>query len=143
MQTYLTQLWRLAKATSVACDTCASINVGHLGFHLSVAETLPHLVKSLIWAKDEHTPITLSGIVSDASDKNTAKPTSVPPAIIEMEWKQDRREKTEKGQTKNEKKRFTPPKCSRRLVRPQRFFPCVVSLNMMHPHLIALTHIAN
>jgi hypothetical protein len=40
-------------------------------------------------------------------------------------------EKTEKGRTKNEKKRFTPPKHSRRLVRPQRFFPYVVSLNMM------------
>jgi hypothetical protein len=79
-------------ALSVACDTCASVDVGHLGFHLSVAETLPHLVKSLIWAKDEHTPITLSGIVSDASDKNTAKSASILPAIIECHMPHKSRE---------------------------------------------------
>ena len=57
-----------------------------------------------------------------------------------MGRKQDRREKTEKGQTK---KRFTPPKYSRRLVRPQRFFPYVASLNMMYRHLPILIYIAN
>jgi hypothetical protein len=74
---------------SAAYDTCAALCVGHLGFHLAIAQELPHLVKSLIWAKDEYTPITLSGIVSDSSDKKATKPipamkpTSILPAIIE------------------------------------------------------------
>jgi hypothetical protein len=70
---------------SCAYDTCAALCVGSSEFHLAIAEKLPNLVKSLIWAKDEYTPLTLSGIVSDDDDSATSsiKPTSTLPAIIE------------------------------------------------------------
>jgi hypothetical protein len=42
-------------------------------------------------------------------------------------------EKTEKGHTRTEKKRFTHPKYSRRLVQPQWFFPMwYVEINYIH-----------
>jgi hypothetical protein len=37
---------------SSAYDTCASLCVGYLDFHLAIAKKLPYLVKSLIYAKD-------------------------------------------------------------------------------------------
>jgi hypothetical protein len=68
---------------SVAYDTCAAVCVGHLDFHLAIAEKLPQLVKSLVWAKDVYTPLTLSGIVSDGDSNQYVKPTSTLPAVIE------------------------------------------------------------
>jgi uncharacterized Zn finger protein (UPF0148 family) len=56
---------------SVAYDTCAALCVGWSGFHLAVAKAFPHLVKSLVWAKDEYTPLTLSGIVSNKEGETT------------------------------------------------------------------------
>jgi hypothetical protein len=57
--------------------------VGYLDFHLAVAEKLPQLVKSLVWAKDEFSPLILSGIVSDEASEESLKPTSTLPAVIE------------------------------------------------------------
>jgi hypothetical protein len=50
---------------SVAYDTCPGLNVGWAGFHLAIAKQYPHLVKSLIWDKEQYTPLTLSGVVSN------------------------------------------------------------------------------
>jgi hypothetical protein len=70
---------------SVAYDTCAVLNVDWASFHLAIAKQYPHLVKSLIWAKEEYTPLTLSGVVShDESDPAKAeKLVTTLPAIIE------------------------------------------------------------
>jgi hypothetical protein len=61
------------------------LNVGWAGFHLAIAKQYPHLVKSLIWAKEKYTPLTLSGVVSnDESDPAKAeKLVTTLPAIIE------------------------------------------------------------
>jgi hypothetical protein len=59
------------------------VYVGHLDFNLAIAEKLPQLVKSLVWAKDVYTPLTLSGIVSDGDSNQSVKPTSTLPAVIE------------------------------------------------------------
>jgi hypothetical protein len=40
---------------SLAFDDCAVANVGWSNYHLAVTQKHPHLVKSLIWAKDQHT----------------------------------------------------------------------------------------
>jgi hypothetical protein len=58
---------------SVAYDTCAAVCVGHLDFHLAIAEKLPQLVKSLVWAKGIYAPLTLSGIVSDEDSNQSVK----------------------------------------------------------------------
>jgi hypothetical protein len=42
---------------SVAYDTCTVLNIGWAGFHLAVAKQYPHLVKSLVWAKEQYTPL--------------------------------------------------------------------------------------
>jgi hypothetical protein len=68
---------------SLAYDTCIALCVGYLAFHLAVAEKLPQLVKSLIWAKDEYSPLIVSGIVSDEASEKSLKPTSTLPAVIE------------------------------------------------------------
>jgi hypothetical protein len=70
---------------SVAYDTCAVLCVGWSGFHLAVAKQYPHLVKSLTWAKDEYTPLTLSGVVSgdDADPALVEKLVTTLPAVIE------------------------------------------------------------
>jgi uncharacterized Zn finger protein (UPF0148 family) len=70
---------------SVAYDTCAVLNVGWAGFHLAVAKQYPQLVKSLIWAKEQYTPLTLSGVVSqDEADPSKAeKLVTTLPAVIE------------------------------------------------------------
>jgi uncharacterized Zn finger protein (UPF0148 family) len=70
---------------SVAYDTCAVLNVGWAGFHLAIAKQYPHLVKSLVWAKEQYTPLTLSGVVSN-DDGDTAKAEKLVttlPAVIE------------------------------------------------------------
>ena len=70
---------------STAYDTCAVLNVGYSAYHLAIARKFPAAVKSLIWAKNEYSPITLTGIVGN--EGNTAetlyKPTTTLPAIIE------------------------------------------------------------
>jgi hypothetical protein len=50
---------------------------------LAIAERVPHVVKSLTWAKDKYSPITLSGVVSDKEGKTQHQPTASLPAIIE------------------------------------------------------------
>jgi hypothetical protein len=70
---------------SVAYDTCAVLNIGWAGFHLAIAKQHPHLVKSLTWAKEQYTPLTLSGVVSN-NKNDPAKAASLIttlPAIIE------------------------------------------------------------
>jgi uncharacterized Zn finger protein (UPF0148 family) len=57
---------------SVAYDTCTVLNVGWAGFHLAIAKQHPHLMKSLVWAKEQYTPLTLSGVVSNG-DGDTSK----------------------------------------------------------------------
>jgi uncharacterized Zn finger protein (UPF0148 family) len=70
---------------SVAYDTCAVLCVGWAGYHLAIAKKFPHLVKSLVWANEEYTPLTLSGVVSDDDgDKSKSeKLVTTLPAIIE------------------------------------------------------------
>jgi uncharacterized Zn finger protein (UPF0148 family) len=70
---------------SVAYDTCAVLNVGWAGYHLAIAKKHPHLVKSLVWAKEDYTPLTLSGVVShDEKDTSVAeKLVTTLPAVIE------------------------------------------------------------
>jgi uncharacterized Zn finger protein (UPF0148 family) len=69
---------------SVAYDTCAVLNVGWVRFHLAIAKQHPHLVKSLVWAKEQYNPLTLSGGVSqNEADPLSAKLVTTLPAIIE------------------------------------------------------------
>eukprot|EP00957_Ditylum_brightwellii_P183971 14013665-Ditylum_brightwellii.AAC.1 len=69
---------------SVAYDTCAVFCVGWADYHLAIAKKFPHIVKSLTWAKDAYTPITLSGIVSpDDTEATKAILTTTLPAVIE------------------------------------------------------------
>jgi hypothetical protein len=70
---------------SVAYDTCAVLCVGWAGYHLAIAKQYPHLVKSLVWAKDKYTPLTLSGVVSDDEGNNSQseKLVTTLPAVIE------------------------------------------------------------
>ena len=70
---------------SVAYDTCAVLCVGWSGYHLAIAKQYPHLVKSLTWAQEKYTPLTLSGVISDdTGDKpQTEKLVTTLPAIIE------------------------------------------------------------
>jgi hypothetical protein len=70
---------------SLAFDTCAVTYVGWSNYHLAIAKKYPQIVKSLIWAKEKYTPLTLSGVVSpDESPKDDEKRhQTVLPAIIE------------------------------------------------------------
>jgi hypothetical protein len=70
---------------SVAYDTCAVLCVGWAGYHLAIAKQHPHLVKSLTWAKDKYTPLTLSGVVSDdeGGSVQSEKLVTTLPAVIE------------------------------------------------------------
>jgi hypothetical protein len=70
---------------SVAYDTCAVLNVGWAGFHLAVPKQYPHLVKSLVWANEQYTPLTLSDVVPN-DEADTAKAEKLVftlPAVIE------------------------------------------------------------
>jgi hypothetical protein len=49
---------------SVAYATYAVLNIGWVGFHLAMAIQYPHLAKSLIWAKDQYTPLIRSPVLS-------------------------------------------------------------------------------
>jgi hypothetical protein len=51
-------------AIATLFDTGSAINIGRLDFHLAVAKRFPAIVKSLFWAKDEYSPIVLSGVIS-------------------------------------------------------------------------------
>ena len=71
-------------ALSVVYDTAAVVNVGNSDFHLAFAKQFPHTVKSLTWAEDKFTKLTLSGVVSD--DGNSSKQVSLStdlPVVIE------------------------------------------------------------
>jgi hypothetical protein len=52
---------------------------------LAIAKKFPEIVKSLTWAKDRFTPLTLSGVVSpeDAQPDNEKRHQTILPAIIE------------------------------------------------------------
>lgn len=65
---------------SLAYDTAAQLNVGYAGFHLSIAKAFPSVVKNLIWAKDEFSPLSLSGVVKEEKSTSTSTELS---AIIE------------------------------------------------------------
>jgi hypothetical protein len=67
---------------SLAYDTCAALNVGFAGYHLKIAKEFPSLVKSLTWADNKFSPLTLSGIVGSKQDAE-AKPSTVLSATIE------------------------------------------------------------
>eukprot|EP00978_Attheya_sp_CCMP212_P012830 scaffold32060_cov56-Attheya_sp.AAC.2 len=72
-------------ALSVLYDTAAVVNVGNTDFYLASPKQFPHMVKSLTWAKDKFTQLTLSGVVSkDTNDKQAANLcTLLPPVVIE------------------------------------------------------------
>ena len=64
-----------------AYDTCAALNCGYMPYHLSIAKAYPDLVKSLIYAGDDYSPLILRGVVSD-SDKAIDNTTALT-AVIE------------------------------------------------------------
>jgi hypothetical protein len=70
---------------SLAFDTCAVTNVGWSNYHLAIAKKFPKIVKSLTWAKDQFTLLTLSGVVSpeDAKPDSEKRHQTILPAIIE------------------------------------------------------------
>jgi hypothetical protein len=70
---------------SLAFDTCAVTNVGWSNYHLAIAKKYPQIVKSLTWAKDKYTPLTLSGVVSpeDANKDDEKRHQTILPAVIE------------------------------------------------------------
>jgi uncharacterized Zn finger protein (UPF0148 family) len=70
---------------SVAYDTCAVLCVGWAGYHLAIAKQFPHLVKSLVWAQEKYTPLTLSGVVSndDGDSAQAEQLVTTLPAVIE------------------------------------------------------------
>lgn len=65
----------------VAFDSLAVLNVGNADYHMAIANRYPLAVKSLIWAKEEFSPLTLSGVVGNSSAEY--KPTTELPAVIE------------------------------------------------------------
>jgi uncharacterized Zn finger protein (UPF0148 family) len=69
---------------SVVYDTCAVLNVDWAAFHLAITKQHPHLVKSLVWTKEQYTALTPSGVVShNEANPWSAKPVTTLPAIIE------------------------------------------------------------
>jgi hypothetical protein len=52
-------------------DTGATLTVGYSEYVLGIAESYPHLVKSIIWAEDKYCPIELSGVGSDSNNKGS------------------------------------------------------------------------
>ena len=69
-------------ALTVCYDSAAVLCVGSLAFHLAIAKKYPHVVKSLTWAGDKHTALSLTGIVSD-QDKKDVKQVTTLNAVIE------------------------------------------------------------
>jgi hypothetical protein len=70
------------KPTTMAIiDTAAALTTGNSSYHLMIAEKFPMLIKSIVWEKDQYSPITLSGIVNE-SDTNKKIQTDLP-AVIE------------------------------------------------------------
>eukprot|EP00978_Attheya_sp_CCMP212_P024369 scaffold76438_cov60-Attheya_sp.AAC.2 len=83
-------------ALSVVYDTAAVVNVGNADFHLAFAKRFPHTVKSIIWAEDKFTQLTLSGVVSKgADDKQVAALSTLLPVVIEYHMPYKRRAKQE------------------------------------------------
>lgn len=70
-------------ALLVAYNTCAAINCGNLLHHLPIMEKCPKAVKRVTYAKDEYSPIVLSGIVTDSDNDATTKPTATLPVVVE------------------------------------------------------------
>jgi hypothetical protein len=67
--------------TMAILDTAAALSTGNADYHLKIAETYPQLVKSIIWAKDQFSPISLSGVIKD---QDTAQQfVTELPAVIE------------------------------------------------------------
>jgi hypothetical protein len=56
-------------------DTGATLTVGYSDYILGICESFPHLVKSIIWAKDKYCPIELSGVVADSTTVSSSKNT--------------------------------------------------------------------
>ena len=64
-----------------AYDTCAALNCGFLPFHTAVAKAYPELVKDIVWAGDQFSPILLQGVVHDEAKQNETTTSLV--AVIE------------------------------------------------------------
>eukprot|EP00978_Attheya_sp_CCMP212_P015817 scaffold40924_cov34-Attheya_sp.AAC.3 len=63
-------------------NTAVVANIGWSDFHLAFAKIFPFAVKSITWAKDKYTPLTLSGVVTgDDKSKQEALCTSLPVVI--------------------------------------------------------------
>ena len=55
-------------------DTGATLTIGYYAYILGICKAFPHLVKSIVWAKDRYSPIHLSGVVSkDLKNKNLSE----------------------------------------------------------------------
>ena len=57
----------------VTFNTTTVVCVGAADCHLALAKRYPQIVKSLVWAKDNFTPLTLSGVVNDETKKDDNK----------------------------------------------------------------------
>ena len=69
----------------VIYDTAAVLCVRAAEYHLALANKYPEIVKSLVWAKDNFTPLTLSGVVNENTKQDESKnnPVTLLKAVIE------------------------------------------------------------
>ena len=67
-------------ALTLCYDSAAVLCVGYADFHLSIVKQYLHVVKSLVWADDKFTPLSLTGIVGDEG-KDTGSVTSLKAVI--------------------------------------------------------------
>ena len=67
----------------VTFDTAVVVCVGSYNYHLAVANRYPKVVNSLVWAKDQYTALTFSGVVAEESNANENKIVIMLKSVIE------------------------------------------------------------
>eukprot|EP00957_Ditylum_brightwellii_P198023 15087193-Ditylum_brightwellii.AAC.2 len=68
----------------IAYDACSVFCAEWSKIYLKIAQQSLHQVKNLIWAKDQYTPIILSGIIMPENSREAQEMlTTVLPAVIE------------------------------------------------------------
>jgi hypothetical protein len=71
-------------AIPVMLDSGASLCIGYSGYILAIAKAYPFLVKSIVHASDDRSPITLSGAVSSDKDTPGSQITTDLPVVVEF-----------------------------------------------------------
>jgi hypothetical protein len=71
-------------AIPVMLDSGASLCIGYSGYILAIAKAYPFLVKSIVHANDDRSPITLSGAVSSDKDTPGSQITTDLPVVVEF-----------------------------------------------------------